>query len=130
MQELLQLQHNGTNALKTAIILGAGFAGCTIAHLLKNKGWEVKVLEKSSHPGGGCKTLFYGGHPYTNGPRLYYGYSEKVFKWISKFVDMRDLDFQLRSYVESERRESARANLLDFSTKASTFDGRRRMWPG
>ena len=90
--------------MKTAIILGAGFAGCTIAYLLKNKGWEVKVLEKASHPGGGCKTLFYGGHPYTNGPRLYYGYSEKVFKWISKFVDMRDLDFQLRSYVESERR--------------------------
>ena len=74
---------------KSAIIIGAGFAGSTIANLLTNDGWEVTVLEKSKYPGGGCRTLFYGGHPYTNGPRLYYGYSQKVYDWINKFIPMR-----------------------------------------
>ena len=89
---------------KSAIIIGAGFAGSTIANLLTNDGWEVTVLEKSKYPGGGCRTLFYGGHPYTNGPRLYYGYSQKVYDWINKFIPMRNVPFELRTYVESERR--------------------------
>ena len=88
---------------KSAIVIGAGFAGSTIANLLTNDGWEVTVLEKSKHPEA-VAALFYGGHPYTNGPRLYYGYSQKVYDWINKFIPMRDVPFELRTYVESERR--------------------------
>jgi UDP-galactopyranose mutase len=88
----------------SAVIIGAGFAGSTIARLLVDDGWEVTVLEKDLHAGGGCRTLFYGGHPYTNGPRLYYGYSEKVYNWISKYLEMRKVPFELRTYIESENR--------------------------
>ncbi|MDR3514234.1 MAG: UDP-galactopyranose mutase [Azospirillaceae bacterium] len=89
---------------KTALILGAGFSGCTLAHLLATKGWDCTVVEKDHAIGGGCRTLFYGGHPYTNGPRVYYGYSERVYQWINRFIEMRPLDFELLSYVESEHR--------------------------
>lgn len=88
---------------RKAIVLGAGFSGSTLAHLLKREGWDCVVIEKCGHPGGGCWTHSYGGHPYTNGPRVYYGYSDKIFNWISRFVEMRKLDFELLSYVESER---------------------------
>ncbi len=90
--------------MKKAIILGAGFAGCTTAHLLTNEGWDCTVIEKDAFIGGGCRTFFYGGHPFTYGPRVYYGYSEKVFNWINSFIPMRKLPLSLLSYVEQDQR--------------------------
>jgi len=72
-----------------ALILGGGFAGTTVAHLLKRAGWDCTILEKDTVLGGGCRTYFYGGHPFTYGPRLYYGYSDKVFQWVNGIVPIR-----------------------------------------
>lgn len=90
--------------MKKALILGAGFAGCTMAFLLKKEGWDCTVIEKENMIGGGCRTFFYGGHPYTKGPRPYYGYSEKIFRWVDSFVKMRRFPHYLLSYVEQEDR--------------------------
>ena len=90
--------------MSKAIILGGGFAGCTTAYLLKRAGWEVTLIEKEDHLGGGCHTKFYGGHPYTLGPRVYYGYSDKVWAWVNKFIPMRRFPFELQTYVESHER--------------------------
>lgn len=90
--------------MKRALILGAGFAGCTITHLLKKDGWDCTVIEKETVIGGGCRTFFYGGHPYTKGPRPYFGYSEKIFTWVNSFVEMRKFPHYLLSYVEEDRR--------------------------
>ena len=87
-----------------ALILGGGFAGTTTAYLLKKEGYEVTLIEKESHLGGGCRTFFYGGHPYQNGPRVYYGYSKRIFDWVNEFSPIRRFPFELRTYVESEGR--------------------------
>ena len=89
---------------KKAIVIGAGFAGCTISYLLNKEGWDITLIEKEAVIGGGCRTYYYGGHPYTYGPRPYYGYSEKMFKWLNSFVSMRKFPFELRSYVEQDHR--------------------------
>ncbi|MBU1027261.1 MAG: NAD(P)-binding protein [Candidatus Margulisbacteria bacterium] len=90
--------------MKKALIFGAGFAGCTIAHLLKEEGWDCTIIERENVIGGGCRTHFYGGHPFTYGPRPYYGYSEKVYNWIDSFAKMRRFPFSLLSYVEQDQR--------------------------
>jgi len=87
-----------------ATIIGAGFAGATVAWILKNEGWDVTVIEKAPHPGGGCWTYFYGGHPYTLGPRVYYGYSDRVWAFLNTYLSMRRFPFELLTYVEQERR--------------------------
>jgi UDP-galactopyranose mutase len=87
-----------------ATVLGGGFAGTTVAHLLARDGWEVTLIEKEPHLGGGCRTFFYGGHPFTYGPRVYYGYSAKVWKWIDSIIPMRRFPFELLTYVEDEQR--------------------------
>ena len=87
-----------------ATVLGGGFAGTTVAHLLARDGWHVELWEKENHLGGGCRTFFYGGHPFTYGPRLYYGYSEKVFKWVDSIIKIRRFPFELRTYVEQDCR--------------------------
>ena len=80
-----------------AIILGGGFAGCTVAHLLHRAGWETTLIEKEPHLGGGCRTFFHAGHPFTYGPRVYYGYSDKVLAWLSAVVPIRKFGFELRT---------------------------------
>ena len=86
-----------------ATVLGGGFAGTTVAHLLAKDGWDVQLWEKE-HLGGGCRTFFYGGHPFTYGPRLYYGYSDKVFKWVDSIIKIRRFPFELLTYVEQDAR--------------------------
>ena len=87
-----------------ALILGGGFAGTTTAYLLQKEGYEVTLIEKESHLGGGCRTFFYGGHPFQYGPRVYYGYSQKIFEWVNSIVPIRRFPFELRTFVESEGR--------------------------
>ena len=87
-----------------ATILGGGFAGTTVAHLLAKDGWDIQLWEKENHLGGGCRTFFYGGHPFTYGPRLYYGYSDKVFKWVDSIIKIRRFPFELLTYVEADER--------------------------
>ena len=87
-----------------ATILGGGFAGTTVAYLLSKDGWQVELWEKENHLGGGCRTFFYGGHPFTYGPRLYYGYSDKVFKWVDSIIKIRRFPFELLTYVEADER--------------------------
>ena len=87
-----------------ATVLGGGFAGTTVAHLLAKDGWHVELWEKEKHLGGGCRTFFQGGHPFTYGPRLYYGYSDKVFKWVDSIIKIRRFPFELLTYVEDEAR--------------------------
>ncbi|MGL6261727.1 flavin monoamine oxidase family protein [Vibrio sp. WXL210] len=41
---------------KTVLVLGAGIAGLTAAYELKNKGYNVKVLEARDFAGGRCQT--------------------------------------------------------------------------
>ena len=45
--------------MKTALVIGGGFAGCSAAHLLSLQGgWDITVVEAGSWLGGGCKTLW------------------------------------------------------------------------
>ncbi len=90
--------------MKTALIIGAGFAGCTMADLLKNKGFKVTVLEGSTLPGGGCWTQNYGGHPYTFGPRMFYTYNEDVINQMSKYIKIREFAMKSFTYVESDNK--------------------------
>jgi UDP-galactopyranose mutase len=88
-----------------ALILGGGFAGTTTAYLLKREGWDVTLIEKEPYLGGGCRTFFHAGHPFTYGPRVYYGYSQKVWDWVSRFITMRRFQFELRTLANEPEDE-------------------------
>lgn len=91
-----------------ALILGGGFAGTTTAFLLRRAGWDVTLVEKEAHLGGGCRTFFHAGHPFTYGPRLYYGYSAKVWEWMNRFVPIRRFPFELRTLAHEPNDEARR----------------------
>ena len=38
------------------LVVGAGITGCTLARLMKDKGYSVSIIEKEDHIGGLCYT--------------------------------------------------------------------------
>jgi len=88
--------------MKKALVLGGGFTGFTWAYLLAKRGWDVLILEKNAAPGGGIKTLWFNGHPYTHGPRHFVGNSEKAFEFIRGMVPQREFRLQAWTYVGSD----------------------------
>jgi UDP-galactopyranose mutase len=92
------------NVKKTALVLGAGFAGCTAAYLLEKKGFEVTVLEKDAVAGGGCRTYLYAGHPYTFGPRIFFSKDGEIIKLMFSFLKMRKLNVKTMSFIEKDNR--------------------------
>jgi len=76
--------------MKTALIIGGGFAGCASAHQLALLGgWDVTVVEAAPFLGAGVRTKWYGGHPYTFGPRHFLTQNPKLFEFLNRYVPLR-----------------------------------------
>jgi len=92
--------------MKKAVIIGGGFAGCTAAYMLKQKGFDVTVVEASDVLGGGCRTFFHYGHPYTYGPHHLLINEDEMFVWeyFEKFLHLRELTHHTLTYVGSDEK--------------------------
>lgn len=88
--------------MKSAIIVGGGFTGCVWALLLERKGFDVTLVERLGWLGGGAKTYFEGGHPYTHGPRPLSGFPPGVTDLLEEFTPLRYFRHQLRTYVAKD----------------------------
>ncbi len=90
--------------MKTALIIGGGFAGCTAANMLKQKGFDITIVEKTDVLGGGCRTFFYYGHPYTYGPHhlLIDIGAEHVLEYMQRYLDLREMDHYCMTFVGSD----------------------------
>ncbi len=101
---------------KTALILGGGVAGCTTAYFLKKKGFNVTLLEGQNHLGGGVWTQFYGGHPYTFGPRIFFTEDEMIINHLTSIIKMRSFDTISYTYVEED------GNLYNYPLQSEDLD--------
>ncbi|MBF0397170.1 MAG: NAD(P)-binding protein [Desulfobacterales bacterium] len=92
--------------MKKAVVIGGGFAGCTITLILKQKGFDVTLVEGSPVLGGGCRTFFYHGHPYTEGPHHLLINIDEMYVWefLDKFVKLRELKHHTLTYVSQDSR--------------------------
>ena len=90
--------------MRDIVIIGGGFAGCSSAEMLSNlKNTKVTIIEKSNFLGAGVRTFFYGGHPYTYGPRHFITKNFETYKYLNKFVKLRNVNYhEFKCYVESE----------------------------
>jgi UDP-galactopyranose mutase len=90
--------------MKRALVIGGGFAGCAATHqIMQIDGWDVTLVEKNAYLGAGVRTFYYGGHPYTFGPRHFLTQNEEVYAYLDKIVPLRNCgDHQFITYVESD----------------------------
>jgi UDP-galactopyranose mutase len=84
------------------LILGAGVAGCSAAYLLTQAGYDVTVLEHLTDPGGGVRTRWYGGHPFTFGPRVFFSKDDEVISHLTKLIKIRHFYTRTWTYVADD----------------------------
>ena len=86
------------------LIIGGGMAGCSSAEMIsKLPGAKVVLLEKSDVLGAGVRTLFYGGHPYTYGPRHFLTQKKETYLYLKNFLNLKSCNHhQFKSYVEAD----------------------------
>jgi len=86
------------------LIIGGGFAGCAMAHALDLKNIkDVVIVEASNQLGAGVRTYFWGGHPYTFGPRHFLTKDKKIYDFFNKYISMRDCsEHKYLTYVEQD----------------------------
>ena len=56
---------------KTAIVIGAGIAGLSVAIHLQNAGFKVEVFESNEYPGGKLTDFSQKGYRFDMGPSLF-----------------------------------------------------------
>jgi UDP-galactopyranose mutase len=90
--------------VKKALIIGGGFAGCAAAHQLTLAGgWDVTLVESAPFLGAGNRTQWYGGHPYTFGPRHFLTRNDKVYRYLDAILPIRLCkDHEFITYVERD----------------------------
>lgn len=90
--------------MKKALIIGGGAAGCTAAHQLELAGgWDVLLVEAAPHLGAGVRTHWFGGHPYTLGPRHFLTQNKVVYDYMDSICPLRSCeDHQFITYVERD----------------------------
>ncbi len=89
--------------MKTALVLGGGFAGCAAAHQFLKLGFDVTIVEAGPELGAGVRTRWHGGHPHTFGPRHFLTKNEKVWLYMNEMLPLRRLDgHEFWTYVESD----------------------------
>src|SRR5262245_8281252 len=88
------------------LMIGGGFAGCIATQMLAKKGHHVTLVERAPVLGGTCRTFWYGGHPYTYGPRHFLTRHEEVFEFLNRSCPMRRYDkgHEFLTYVERDQR--------------------------
>ena len=76
---------------KKVLIIGAGTAGCAAVHKLhETNEFEITIIDKADHLGAGVRTNFYGGHPYTFGPRHFFTQNKEIYQYLDSIVPLRD----------------------------------------
>ena len=88
--------------MKTALILGGGFAGCTAAYILNKKKFRVKLIEGGNNLGGGVWTNYHGEHPYTFGPRIFFSKKDSIIKHLTSMIEIREFFTKSWTYVEND----------------------------
>jgi len=76
---------------KKIVVIGAGISGLAVAYLLKQKGYDVTVLEKNSEVGGSLETSYENGFLFDRGSTS----ALETTPLIAKFVEELNLHDQL-----------------------------------
>ena len=90
--------------MQKVLIVGGGIAGCATAHVLSLQGGcDVTIVERNKFLGDGVRTHWWGGHPYTYGPRHFLTANEAVYSFFNKYCPLRDCsEHQFISYIEAD----------------------------
>ncbi|MCI7157107.1 MAG: UDP-galactopyranose mutase [Solobacterium sp.] len=89
--------------MKDVIIIGAGFAGATVANVLANRGKNVLIIDKRDHIGGNAYDYMEEDiliHKY--GPHIFHTNSKEVFDYLSNFTEWYKYEHKVLGHVDNK----------------------------
>ncbi|WP_226389561.1 phytoene desaturase family protein [Penaeicola halotolerans] len=110
------------------IVIGAGFAGLSAATSLADKGYEVKLIEKNTIPGGRARKFEAGGFLFDMGPSWYWmpdvfeSYFAAFGKKVSDYYDLERLDPSYTVVYGKDDFVDIPANLDEFKTLLESIE--------
>ena len=108
----------------SALVIGSGFAGLSVASFLAKAGFKVTVLEKNAGPGGRARQLKADGFLFDMGPSFYWmpdvfeRYFAQFGKKVSDYYALDRLDPSYRVYWQEGHTDLS----ADFETLKKTFE--------
>ena len=84
------------------LVVGSGFAGCTVAERLASSGRKVLVIEKRSHVGGNC----YDEHDdqgvliHRYGPHIFHTQMQHVVDYLSRFTEWHPYEHRVLAHID------------------------------
>jgi UDP-galactopyranose mutase len=73
--------------MKSVLVIGAGISGLAAARLLKDRGWDVEVLDQKPYLGGCCADQYMlCGFVHLHGPHIIHTDDEEVWKFFQRFA--------------------------------------------
>lgn len=90
--------------MKDVIIVGAGFAGSTLANLFANINKKVLVIDKRNHIGGNMyeETRDNGVRVHKYGPHIFHTNDKEVFEYLQKFTSFYFYEHRVIGYIDGE----------------------------
>lgn len=90
--------------LPELVVVGAGFAGATVARQAADAGWKVRVVDKRPHIGGNAYDCLdeHGVliHPY--GPHIFHTNAKRIIEHLSRFTDWRFYEHRVLAQVDAQ----------------------------
>lgn len=79
----------GTQSSMNYLVVGAGFAGATVARMLADLGHQITVIDQRDHLGGNAYDYVnqLGIRIHRYGPHLFHTSNQKVYDWLSRFTE-------------------------------------------
>jgi UDP-galactopyranose mutase len=87
------------------LVVGAGFAGATVARCLADKGYHVEVIDRRSHVAGNAYdfTGSYGIRQHEYGPHLFHTSNERVVGFLSRFTEWLPYKHKVKALLKDGR---------------------------
>lgn len=86
------------------VVVGAGFAGATVARLLAEAGWPVQVVEQRPHLGGNAYDALddHGVLVHRYGPHIFHSNSPRIIEFLSRFTAWRPYEHRVLAEVDGQ----------------------------
>lgn len=86
------------------LVVGSGLTGATIARLLHERGEQVLILDRRSHPGGNVHDHLHtsGIRVHTYGPHYFRTSDDRLWQFVNRFAEFYDYVAALKSWVDGQ----------------------------
>lgn len=86
------------------IIVGAGFAGSTLARALADAGKSVLIIDRRAHVGGNAYDTYdaYGVLVHLYGPHIFHTNAQRIVDFLSRFTAWRSYEHRVRASIDGK----------------------------